>query len=400
MLLFDDEGNGLARIEHFDAEARLQSALSVGNAEDGEVLRAAVQIGPGRYVLAGIRRASENGQSGIVALRYDLDATGGRVVWQRRLVAGNGADVLAAVASGDGGLVLSAWAAEGGAPNRVGQLLKLDGDGRLQWHAALPGPGNVLQRMPDGGYAALSFAHLDTMPRVTRLSAAGAVLWQNSVSLDDLGAAWRGTWHPPPTAACSWPEGHGARISLVRLAADGSLASAVDLQLPGTSHLGFEDLRLRQTPDGGFVLALSESGLLEAIMARRPCAPLPRGQSNVLVLKLDAGLRPSVSHVYGGLFDEGVRDLLLRAERHHRRCRLLRFPRRPPRSLAPQAGAERPDQRSRLPGAARQHRPRIDQRRREDGHGRAKRDAGGPATECAGAVRGQGARSNMRQRTS
>jgi hypothetical protein len=95
VLLFDDEGNGLARIEHFDAEARLQSALSVGNAEDGEVLRAAVQIGPGRYVLAGIRRAS-NGRSGIVALRYDLDASGGRVVWQRRLVAGNGADVLAA----------------------------------------------------------------------------------------------------------------------------------------------------------------------------------------------------------------------------------------------------------------------------------------------------------------
>ena len=115
VLLFDDEGSGLARIEHFDAEARLQSALSVGNAEDGEVLGAAVQIGPGRYVLAGIRRASGNGRSGIVALRYDLDATGGRVVWQRRLVAGNGADVLAAVASGDGGLVLSAWAAEGGA---------------------------------------------------------------------------------------------------------------------------------------------------------------------------------------------------------------------------------------------------------------------------------------------
>lgn len=311
VLLFDDEGSGLARIEHFDAEARLQSALSVGNAEDGEVLRAAVQIGPGRYVLAGIRRAS-NGRSGIVALRYDLDATGGRVVWQRRLVAGNGADVLAAVASGDGGLVLSAWAAEGGATHPVGQLLKLDGDGRLQWHTALPGPGNVLQRMPDGGYATLSFTHLDTMPRLTRLSSAGAVLWQNSVSLNDLSAAVQ---HLAPTAdgGLLLAGSRGARISLVRLAADGSLASAVDLQLPGTSHVGFEDLRLRQTPDGGFVLAMSESGLLEATSPQAG-APLPRGQSNVLVLKLDAGLRPSWSHVYGGLFDDGVRDLLLRAD--------------------------------------------------------------------------------------
>jgi hypothetical protein len=180
------------------------------------------------------------------------------------------------VASGDGGLVLSAWAAEGGATHPVGQLLKLDGDGRLQWHTALPGPGNVLQRMPDGGYATLSFTHLDTMPRLTRLSSGGAVLWQNSVSLNDLSAAVQ---HLAPTAdgGLLLAGSRGARISLVRLAADGSLASAVDLQLPGTSHVGFEDLRLRQTPDGGFVLAMSESGLLEAIRpaGRRPAAARP-----------------------------------------------------------------------------------------------------------------------------
>ena len=176
----------------------LAVGLSVDNAEDGKVLRATVQIGPGRYVLAGIRRAS-NGLSGIVALRYDLDASGGRVVWQRRLVARNDADVLAAVTSGDRGLVLGASAAEGGAPNRAPSCASSTATaGTVACRAA--GARQRLQRMPDGGCAALSFARLDARPRVTRLSTAApcyggtACRWTTWVPPSSAS-------HPPPTAA-------------------------------------------------------------------------------------------------------------------------------------------------------------------------------------------------------
>jgi Divergent InlB B-repeat domain/Domain of unknown function (DUF5122) beta-propeller len=296
----------------FDAQGRLQSALRVGEGTvASEVLRTAVQIGPGRFVLAGTQR-TDNGQSGIVALRYDLDANGGRIVWQRRLVAYARGDLLAAVPGGDGGAVLSLSVAVPGEAIWAGQLLKLDSEGRRLWQSPLPAAARQLQRLPDGGFAALSFSSADSRHRVTRLSAAGERLWQHSV--------WLGAEQGALEAMAATADGglvlagsFGSRLRLVRLAADGALVSAADVDLRAVaSGASFDELRVRQAADGGFVLAATERGLLAA--SDTDGQVLPRGQSNVLVFKFDAGFQPQWSHVYGGLFNEGVRDLALRAD--------------------------------------------------------------------------------------
>lgn len=312
VLLLDD---GAAVLHFLDAQALAQSDLEVGSVTASEVLRAAVQIGPGRFVLAGTRRAP-NGQSGIVALRYDLDASGGRIVWQQRLVADEGAgDVLAAAPSDDGGVVLSLWATGPEESRGVGRLLKLDANGDRQWQLAMPGPAAELQRMPDGGFAALSssFDGPASALLVTRVAPAGLVLWQKDVSLGaEQGAVEALT--PTTDGGLMLVGSVGPRISLVRLAGDGALVSASDVELPADrgQEVYLEHLRIRQAADGAFVLAMTEHELLTRLAPDSRL--LPYGQSNILVLKLDAAGQPLWSHVYGALFNEGVRDLALRAD--------------------------------------------------------------------------------------
>lgn len=296
-------------LQILDPQAQLQSELNLVTPPGGEVLRAAVQIGPGRFVLAGTRRGA-SGQSGIVALRYDLDASGDRTVWQRLVVPDEDGDVLAAAPAGDGGVVLSFFT-PGSEEQFDGRLLKLSADGHRQWQLALPGLPTELQRLPDGGFAALSLSSQDAV--VTRVSPAGERLWQNRVSL--------GAGQGRVTALAATADGGlvlagsvGPRLSLVRLAPDGALMSARDVLLPTDPGQNpfFADLRIREAADGSFVLAATEQGLLGN--GPGAGAPAPRGQSNALVLKLDAALLPLWSHVYGARFNEGVRDLALRAD--------------------------------------------------------------------------------------
>lgn len=309
MLLLERSG---AVLRLFDAQARLQSALNVGSVSASEVLRAAVQIGPGRFVLAGTRRAP-NGQSGVVALRYDLDASGARIVWQRRLAADEGGDLLAAAASDDGGVVLSLWTAGPDEPRPAGRLVKLDANGSRQWEMPLPGMARRLERLPDGGFAALTFSFEDGALRVTRVSPQGQALWQKEVSL--------GAQEGVIEALTATADGGlmlvgsaGPRISLVRLAPDGAPVSASDFVLPVDrgQDVYFENLQIARAADGGFVLAMTEHELLTRLGADATLQPY--GQGNVLVLKLDAAAQPLWSRVYGARFSEGVRSLALRAD--------------------------------------------------------------------------------------
>lgn len=313
----------IGRLLFYDARTVPLSEVELSSTPSEELLHSATQIGPGRYVLAG-SRLGPGGQSGIVALRYDLDAAAGHVVWQRRIVADAEGDVLVAVPSGDGGVVLSLLIEnpDRARSGRIGLLLALDADGRRNWQAALPGAAPRLQRLPDGGFAALSFEGHgatvlsgDEATRVTRLSAAGERLWQRSVSLGPWLAQGR------VEAMTATADGglvlagsNGSRISLVRLAPDGSLAAATDLDMPtGLANAGwFTDERIRQAPDGGFVLAMTENGLVAGI--DRAGEGFPLGQNNVLVLKVNAALQPQWSHIYGARFHEGVRDLAVRAD--------------------------------------------------------------------------------------
>jgi len=309
VLLLEASGQYL---HFFDSQARARSELNVGAVNASDVLRAGVQIGPGRFVLAGTRRAP-NAQSGIVALRYDLDADGARVVWQRRLVDDEGGDLLAAAASGDGGVVLSLFTAVPSDPQRAARLIKLDADGDRQWDVGLPGPATELRRMPDGGFAALSSSFEDSVLRITRVSAAGLRQWQKSVSLGaEQGVVQAFT--PTADGGLMLAGSMGTRISLVRLASDGELVSARDVELPAERgrDVYFDDLQIRQSADGGFVIAMTEHGLLTQVSEAGSL--LAYGQSNILVLKLDAAGGPLWSRVYGGRFNEGVRDLALRGD--------------------------------------------------------------------------------------
>jgi hypothetical protein len=290
------------RLQYFDAQAHVQTAVDLGAGEEhSEILRAAVQIGPNSYVVAGTRHEVD-GQLGVVAARYDLDARGGGMVWQRQLLADPSADVLAAASTADGGLVLSLLSFADG--HDVTEIIKLDADGNRVWQVTLDEVIRQVQRMPDGGFAALAFGS-----RVYRLSASGQVLWQNSVSLDQ-GQRTMETMTATADGGLVLAGTVASRISLVRLTPDGSQTAHV-VTLPATGSVDFEDVRIREAADGGFVLAMSEHGLF-GYFDEANARELPLGQRNVLVLKVDAAFQPIWSHVYGAHSDEGVRDLALR----------------------------------------------------------------------------------------
>ena len=112
--------------------------------------------------------------------------------------------------------------------------------------------------------------------------------------------------------------GGSRRLNFVRMSATGELieASRVTLDVARVDDpsrierdLGISDLHMAAAPDGGFVLAMSEEGVIR----RRVDAEHTEtyGQTNLLVMKVDGQLQPAWTQVYGGLLNETARDLFV-----------------------------------------------------------------------------------------
>jgi hypothetical protein len=297
------------RLTQFDSAAMptLQTVLRESGSRT-EVATSVVELAAGRYVIAGRSRSFteiEAGAGGTRAeawvLRFD---SGSGLVWQKRLAPGLRGEVSAMAASTDGGVVL------------IGELfgalraVKLDADGRLQWQSAplltaqnLTGASlSEIHRTADPGYLVLGSPG-DSTSVVVKLDAAGAIQWSRAY---DAGVAQ--SLHPTADggSVMSASAGQSGALALVRkLAANGEPQWSYEYSFLGGNALGTS--KVRQSQDGGYLLGLTETGVTSDADAQGNA--IPRGQTNVLLLKLDADGGVTWSRSYGALLDEWLTDV-------------------------------------------------------------------------------------------
>jgi hypothetical protein len=277
-----------------------------------------VEVAPGSYVVAGNSDsfAAESRTEGWV-----LRITNGTLDWQRRIVGSADSPArLQAVARNAGGVVIAGLF---GGEYRAMQLDVADGQARWQSQPLLGGAGDhgffgigemratfdggsiVIGRGPDED-AAFRFGAL----MASRLDAAGNIVWQRRYNI----AASLTDAAPADSIAQTDDDGDGARddgfivaavtndtpghlITLLKLDANGELvwsrqvaSSVSELQTLASN------VQVRQGRDGGFVVGTTELG--------DRAGNVPFGQSNVLLIKLDAAGSFVWSRRYGGLLAE------------------------------------------------------------------------------------------------
>lgn len=324
-------------LQFVNSTGRLEAQLNLGDELVGESLRVAVQIARGSYVMAG-PQSSADGSAGLLVVRYDLSGTTGRIVWQRVFYAEDlDADVLAAAPTADGGVLLGTYARSRRDDSyplsaTAGRLLKLNANGVRQWERGISGVPEDLQPMPDGSFAMRVFRDRDELPdsfdafdtAVARVSASGEMLWSRYVSLGpEQGRATAAmTVLADGSLLLAGTRGSN-EINFVRLSGGGELlgssrltldANRVALPPNGISSeiVRLTDMQLAQAPDSGFVLAMTERGVTRRVIDVDFTEPY--GQSNVLVMKVAADLKPVWTRIYGAAFDEQARDLLVSSD--------------------------------------------------------------------------------------
>jgi hypothetical protein len=295
------------QLSQLDAGAAptLQTTLRESGSR-ADVATAVVELGAGQYVIAGRSRSFTEIDAGPAGTREEAWVlrfnSGPGVVWQKRLAPGMRGNVAAMVASADGGVVL-AGELFGGL-----RAVKLDANGQLQWQSApLVAAGNQgfaslveIHRTADSGYAVLGSAG-ESASVLTKLDAAGAIQWSRSY---DGGAAE--SLHAAADGGFVLSANSAGALALVRkVDANGELEWAYEYSFLGGRHFGRS--RVRQARDGGYLLGLTEMGVTSESGAQGNA--IPRGQSNALLLKLDADGGVTWSRSYGGLLDEQLTDV-------------------------------------------------------------------------------------------
>jgi hypothetical protein len=268
--------------------------------------KAVVELAPGRYLIAGSTRSfseieAPGGPTREEAWVMRFDASVG-VIWQRRLAPGTRGRVVAMTASSDGGALVGI--------QRSGALsvIKLDADGRMLWQSAtavgvdtnLPAPAE-LHATTDGGCVLV--ASTETSGSVVRLDSAGVLQWARTLGVRAQSI------HPTADGGFVVAAESSSRSGLavvVRLDTTGNLLWTYEYSFAGGYRFG--PPRVRQARDGGYLLGLTEKGVTSDGRDERGNV-ISRGQSNVLLLKLDADGALRWSRSYGGLYDEQLTDL-------------------------------------------------------------------------------------------
>jgi hypothetical protein len=291
---------------------------------------AVVESAPGRFIVAGDSRSfgelSGNRDERRDAWVAAFDAASGRIDWQRHFTGSSDrtAQINAMASAGDGGVVL------GGRINRELRAVKLDATGALVWQSASLSEGRLtdgftrivreIHPTPDQGFVSLvtkgkTSNLFDAAAVVAKLDRDGVVSWRRQYLLQTPGSL-----EPIDTDA------DGARddgfviaggaptrfelASVVKIDPAGEVLWARAYILDGLALVDGETPglpRIRQTPDGGFVVAITELGVLTGI--GRDAVEQPYGQTNVLLLKIDASGEPQWVRIYGALHDETLEDL-------------------------------------------------------------------------------------------
>ena len=252
---------------------------------------AAEEVSGGGFVLAG--ETGSFGVRGTDAWVVRVDAGGG-MVWERSYGDGNDDVANAIRVTSDGGFVVAGTTESFGVgADGAMWVLKLDGDGGVDWQKTIAGgSGNSVAIAGGGGYfvAGATTVHGagSSDAWVVKLANDGTVEWQNTygdtqndvaytvAATDDDGcvvAGWtsRGTMY--------------AQIWVMKLAADGSVTWSKSI---GGTGDGGEDARaIQQTSDGGFIVV----GWTMSYGA---------GDADVWVIKLDSAGDVEWQNTYGG----------------------------------------------------------------------------------------------------
>jgi len=270
--------------------------LNTGTYADGASI---AQTADGGYVVGGGTIGCGSGStcpytSGIACALIEKISSTGAIVWARVYSAGaTGSAIEKVRATSDGGLI-AAGTINDVSGNIGGLILKLDGQGNVQWQRQLGPAGssevlfNDVQQTSDGGYVAtgqLDTHAADGLPvgsvLVVKLDSSGDVVWQRTYnSFGSAGAATNyaqsiiqtsdggylvgGNWDdaPTPTQCCS-----GALLLKLDPSGDIQWQTALSGGLycydngysETCANLTATAYSLHQTADGGYVLAGDET---------------------------------------------------------------------------------------------------------------------------------------------
>lgn len=307
MLLFGrmPDGQRLLRVDERGSVIDDRLLADAGTA--GETAVAAVEIAAGRFVIAAqLQAADTSSLAPGWLLRYDVDAAGDRVIWQRRLAGpGIASQVQALAASGDGGVV--AAVSDGGGL----RLAKLDANGQLLWQSpalALPLGDDFrwreVQRTPQG-FAALAGSAATAL--LVTLDTDGRISGQRQYAANFQSFAPRSGGGFMLAAS-----GGGVGNAVRALAVDGAGAPLWGRVFGpgGAFSWAAGPARIRQIA-GGHVLAITETGILER-SGVAGIRPYEAGDTNVLLMAIDDDGDPRWMRIYGALQAEKLDDLAVR----------------------------------------------------------------------------------------
>jgi hypothetical protein len=291
-----------------------------------------VEVAPDSFIVVG-GNGNADLHSGVDA--WAVRVTAGQVDWQRELgLDGDPVTARTVAASGDGGVIIAVEAPYRADNDTYGasNVIKLTGAGEIAWSSLpLHGPETFidiveLHRLASGGYLALGRSDPELLgredPRFTALfqiDDTGLLTWQRRYALaaelpPDGDVQEPFTFALEAASVAPTADGgfvlasasHFSRDGLAtvwRTNAEGEILWSRRFQLTGVSPWS-EAMRIRTTPDGAYVLGLSERGAIapEAVGT-------PHGERNVLLVKLDASGNPVWTRSYGAYLDETLRDL-------------------------------------------------------------------------------------------
>jgi uncharacterized delta-60 repeat protein len=190
-------GGGWSRSDFWvlklDGQGNIQWQKTYGGAEDDEAY-AIAPTGDGSYVVAGWTESFGAGEKDIWVLKLDGQ---GNVQWQKTY-GGSGRDWAFDIApTGDGGYVVAGGTCSFGFGNCDFWVLKLDGQGNVQWQKTYGGPehdgATAIAPTSDGGYVVTggteSFGAGDWDIWVLKLDEQGNVKWQKTYGGTDKDVA-------------------------------------------------------------------------------------------------------------------------------------------------------------------------------------------------------------------
>jgi uncharacterized delta-60 repeat protein len=251
---------------------------------DWDGARSIQQTSDDGYVVAGRTESFGAGDSDFWVLKLDSD---GNIQWQKTYGGADWDEARSIQQTSDGGYVVAGWTDSFGAGDRDFWVLRLDGDGDIQWQKTYGGTDGdwprSIQQTSDGGYVVAGYTYSFGAGIsdfwVLKLDSDGNIQWQKTYGGADSDGA-RSIQQTSDggyvVAGYTYSFGVGASDScdfwVLRLDGDG------DIQWQKTyGGTDWDWARsIRQTSDGGYVVA----GRTESFGA---------GRADFWVLKLDRG---------------------------------------------------------------------------------------------------------------